>query len=335
MQLRGMPRTILRGSQLHALEPSPKGRTRLQALTVWQRTGQWRVAAEVFGLSRTTLYRWRQRYDPQDLGTLEDHSRRPHRVRQPQTPWPVVERIQALREQYPRWGREKLRVLLGREGIAVSAKTVDRVLIRLRRRGVLVEPARQKRLARGRLRPRPYAVRKPKDYLAHQPGELVELDTLDVRPLPGVVFKQFTARDVVSRWDVLEVYTRATATTAARFLDSLQTRLPFPLQALQVDGGSEFAAVFEQECERRRIPLFVLPPRSPKLNGHVERAQRTHSEEFYECYDGDLELGALRAALRVWEHTYNHIRPHEALGYLTPAEFLADHVPRGPSSHMS
>lgn len=335
MQLRGMPRTILRGSQLHAVELSPKGQTRLQALTVWQRTGQWRVAAEVFRLSRSTLYRWRQRYDPQDLSTLEDHSRRPHRVRQPQTPRAVVERLHALREQYPRWGREKLRVLLGREGMAVSAKTVDRVLSRLRRRGVLVEPPRQKLWARRRLRPRPYAVRKPKDYVAHQPGELVELDTLDVRPLPGVVFKQFTARDVVSRWDVLEVYTRATATLAACFLDSLQTRLPFPLQALQVDGGSEFAAGFEQECQRRRIPLFVLPPRSPKLNGHVERAQRTHTEEFYQCYDGDLGLAALRAALRVWEQTYNHIRPHEALGYLTPAEFLADHARRGPASHMS
>jgi len=45
------------------------------------------------------------------------------------------------------------------------------------------------------------------------------------------------------------------------------------------DGGSEFMAQFETACQQRGIQLFVLPPRSPKLNGHVERAQRTHREE--------------------------------------------------------
>src|SRR6516164_9619385 len=52
--------------------------------------------------------------------------------------------------------------------------------------------------------------------------------------------------------------------------------MPFPIRALQVDGGSEFAAEFEQACQQRGLYLFVLPPRSPKLNGAVERANRTH-----------------------------------------------------------
>src|SRR5712692_5964599 len=89
------------------------------------------------------------------------------------------------------------------------------------------------------------------------------VDTLDVSPLPGVVFKQFTARDVLSRWDVIQAHTRATAATAAQFLDTLQHRMPFPIRALQVDGGSEFAAEFEQACQQRGLHLFVLPPRSP------------------------------------------------------------------------
>ncbi len=52
--------------------------------------------------------------------------------------------------------------------------------------------------------------------------------------------------------------------------------MPFPIRVIQVDGGAEFQHVFEEECHRKGIKLFVLPPRSPKLNGHVERAQRTH-----------------------------------------------------------
>ena len=327
MQIVTLPRTLRRGSLLAPPALSPTARTRLQALEVWQRTGDWRLAAQVFGLARATLFRWRRRYRPADLTTLESRSRRPRRVRQPQTPPAVSRRLHQLRQQYPRWGRAKLRVLLAREGVTISAKTVDRVLARLRRHGQLVDPPRQAISARRRPRPRPHAIRKPRDYGVTQPGDLVQLDTLDVRPLPGVVLKQFTARDVLSRWDVIETYAQATSGTATRFLDTLQRRLPFALRAIQVDGGSEFAAAFEQACQQRGIRLFVLPPRSPKLNGAVERANRTHTEEFYECYDGDFDLPTLRAAQCQWEHTYNHIRPHQALGYLTPAEFLAHHPP--------
>jgi len=61
--------------------------------------------------------------------------------------------------------------------------------------------------------------------------------------------------------------------------------MPFPIRALQVDGGSEFAAESEAVCQQRGLRLFVLPPRSPKLNGAVERANRTHTEEFYQLLD--------------------------------------------------
>ena len=155
-----------------------------------------------------------------------------------------------------------------------------------------------------------------------QPGDLVQVDTLDVRPVPGVVLKHFTARDIVSRWDVLEAHTRATATTAARFLDRLVARMPFPVHAIQVDGGPEFQAAFEEACQAHGIRLFVLPPRSPKLSGCVERAQRTHTEEFYEVTPFSLEIVALNRELLAWERTYNTVRPHKALGYLTPAQFL-------------
>ena len=85
------------------------------------------------------------------------------------------------------------------------------------------------------------------------------------------------------------------------------------------------------ECQRRELKLFVLPPRSPKLNGCVERAQRTHTEEFYEVNDFSLEVAPLNRELLAWERIYNTVRPHQALGYLTPWAFwqrwLLDHPP--------
>ena len=97
---------------------------------------------------------------------------------------------------------------------------------------------------------------------------------------------------------------------------------PHPLKAIQVDGDSEFEAIFEAACQKRSINLFVLPPRSPKLNGGVERAHRTHTEEFYEVTKSSLALSELREELLEWEQVYNTARPHQALGYVTPLKFL-------------
>src|SRR6266478_4001326 len=223
-----------------------------------------------FGISRQTFYCWKRRFDRHDLSTLEGHSHRPRRVRQPTWPPDLAERV----------------------------------------------------LARRKLRHRPWAIRKPKYWRIQQPGDLVEIDTKEVRRGRGVILKHFGARDVVSRWDVVEAHQRATSLAAARFLEVLAERMPFTIAAFQVDGGSEFAAEFEEACGQKQIPLFVLPPRSPKLNGHVERSNRTHNEEFYELAHGQLSLEALNQQLRSWENTYNCVRPHQALGYLTPQEFL-------------
>ena len=175
-----------------------------------------RLTCRYFGISPQTFYRWKRRYAPRNLKTLENRSHRPKHLRQPTAPLELVEAVLRLREQYPCWGKDKLVVLLRQQGFQVSTSMVGRIIRRLKNRGVLQEPLRNHISARRRLLKRPYAIRKPKDYVVEQPGDLVQLDTLDIRPLPGMVLKHFTARDTMSRWDVLEVYSRATASTAAR-----------------------------------------------------------------------------------------------------------------------
>ena len=221
-----------------------------------------RLTCRYFGISPQTFYRWKRRYDPRHTESLEDRSHRPRQVRQPTYSLELVDAVLKSREEYPRWGKDKLLILLHREGFTSSASTVGRILKKLKERGVLKEPLPNHISARKSQRQRPYAIRKPKDYVIKEPGDMVEVDTLDVRPLPGVVLKHFTARDVISKWDVLEAHTRASSHTAAGFMDSLIERMPFPVKVIQVDGGSEFQDCFEQECQKRGIKLFVLPPQS-------------------------------------------------------------------------
>lgn len=277
-----------------------------------------------FSISRQTFYRWLRRFDRHDLTTLEGRSHRPRNIRQPTWTAALAESVLALRKQYPCWGKDKLVVLLARQKLYVAVSMVGRILSALKRRGALHEPPKPGLLLRQhrKLRKRPWAVRKPKNWPSEHPGDLVEIDTKEIRMHRGILLKHFSARDVVSRWDVLEVHRRATSLAAARFLDTLLERFPFPVKALQVDGGSEFAAQFELACQRKQLPLFVLPPKSPKLNAHVERSHRTHHEEFYQVHaDSDQPL-QLNPQLRRWEHTYNCVRPHQSLAYLTPLEFV-------------
>lgn len=64
---------------------------------------------------------------------------------------------------------------------------------------------------------------------------------MHLRPRPGLERRQFTAIDVVSRVAVLSVRSCATAGTARDHLTELIARMPFPMRAIQLDGGTEFS----------------------------------------------------------------------------------------------
>jgi len=132
-----------------------------------------RLTCRYFGISPQTFYRWKRRYDPYRLESLEDRSRRPKHLRQPTASPELVAAVLRLREEYPRWGKDKLVVLVSEQGYQVSTSMVGRTLRRLKDRGVLREPVRNHVSARRRVLKRPYAVRKPKDYQVIQPGDLI------------------------------------------------------------------------------------------------------------------------------------------------------------------
>ncbi|MDQ2786647.1 MAG: helix-turn-helix domain-containing protein, partial [Chloroflexota bacterium] len=274
-----LPRGV--GQLPHAPQLSTRAKQRLKWLD-YRKTHTTSETCRHFDIPRSTLNRWEKRFDSSNLASLEDRSSRPRTVRQ--RTWSVLEvtAVLALRQQYPRWGKAKLAVLLIRQGITLSVSMVGRILQYLRQRRLLVEPrpARATPCAR---HARPHAQRKAKGVPIPKeaPGDLVEIDTMRLSPLPGVVRYHFSAVDVVSRYGVVGVRGTATAGTAKEFLGEVQVRFPFPIKAIQIDGGSEFMAEFEQECADEGIILWVLPPHRPKLNGHVERMNRTFREEWW------------------------------------------------------
>src|SRR4030043_1004195 len=86
---------------------SKEAARRLRWMDHYAEHGNARLTCRYFGISAPTFYRWKNRYDPYDLTTLEEVCRRPHRVRQSRTPGAIESRVLQLRERYPRWGGGK------------------------------------------------------------------------------------------------------------------------------------------------------------------------------------------------------------------------------------
>ena len=113
----------------------------------------------------------------------------------------------------------------------------------------------------------------------------------------------------------------ANAINAREFLKEVIYEFDFPIKSIQVDGGSEFMGEFEEYCEEQGIKLYVLPPRSPKMNGYVERANETCRYEFWNVYEIPETIEETRKLLKKYERKYNCERPHQSLNYLTPMEY--------------
>jgi transposase InsO family protein len=106
---------------------------------------------------------------------------------------------------------------------------------------------------------------------------------------------------------------------------------PFPIQAIQSDGGSEFLGAFGEAVAAARVTHYFNRPNYPQGNGRVERSFLTDEEEFYQVEETPAHLGGLEAALQRWNHVYETLRPHQALGYKTPERFYQDWLATHPT----
>jgi transposase InsO family protein len=325
MQVFGLPGHVIRNAGrarrlLAAKTPDIEAARRRGTVARWRRAMRDGLAADqaaaAVGVPRATLYRWEKQPEPK--------SRRPHCVRQRSWSPALRAEVERLRLDFPFWGKDKLGPILRKTGFSVSNATVGRILRDLVERG-RVTPVPDLIRKVGRKSPsktRPHAIRKPKDVTFERPGDVVQIDTLTLNLAPGRTIKHFDAYDVFAKWTVAKTYRRATAQHAADFLDKVLAEMPWPPKAIQIDGGSEFMAEFEIACKNRKIPLYVLPPRSPKLNGAVERCNSAWRYEFYATVDLPPQFDKIEDHVSAFQHLYNHHRPHGALDGLTPFEYL-------------
>jgi transposase InsO family protein len=228
----------------------------------------------------------------------------------------IVEKILYLRQHY-HLGPWRIRLYLLRyHEITIGSQTIYKIL---RRHGVNRLPHNQAHLCR---RQRWHRYEKP------MPGHRLQIDTKFLAPIKGKrkSYWQFTAIDDCTRLRVLKIYERNNQKNAIDFVDTVLSRLPFRVQTIQTDNGSEFNTQFHWHLKDQNIHHVYIRPRTPRLNGKVERSHRIDEEEFYRLLEGVIieDVGGFNTKLREWENFYNYDRPHGALGGQSRYERLRD-----------
>lgn len=296
----------------------------------WNRQVKWRSeiirhASEVtknvaqscryFGVSRKTFYKWIKRYQEHGEGGLCDLPKRPHRSPKA-TPPEIVSKVLYLRQNY-HFGPGKISDYLKRyHNIQIAQSTVHRVL---QRHSLSRLPNYRRKYERQK--------HQWKRYEKQQPGHRLQIDVKFLERIPGTSkrFYQFTAIDDCTRIRVLKIYDRCNQKTAIQFIDEVIRRLPFRIIVVQTDNGAEFQSHFHWHLRDLDIQHAYIKPRTPRLNGKVERSHRIDDQEFYQLLDKNGISDSIRLyneKLREWEDYYNFNRPHGALDGQTPYERL-------------
>ena len=279
------------------------------------------------GISRATYYRHKLHLKKLQEGTPPP-SKRPKRLNKPKWGEAEMQLVLRIRRENPTYGKAKIAVILKRDHEQnISESTVGRILTYLKKKGLIVKSPsalrakRNRNFTKGHAQPWTF-----KKYQSIKMGERVQIDHMTVTK-NGVVIKHFQAWDRRSKFIAAGAFHHAKSSSAKRFLLEFVANAPFKVLSIQVDGGSEFMAEFEQTCQKLNIQLLVLPPNKPTYNGGVERGNRIFREEFYARKDILADsIGAFRVELNKALHKYNTFRPHAALKGLTPMQYIQNNL---------
>ncbi len=269
-----------------------------------------------YGVSRNTFYKWRARYEEHGEAGLCDRPRVPHRSPRA-TATDVVSKILYLRQNY-HFGPGRIADYLQRyHSVSIAKSSVHRILVR---RGLNRLPASQKHQRHAK---------RWKRYEKPQPGHRLQMDVKFLERIPGTRKRlyQFTAIDDCTRIRVLKIYDRCNQGTAIAFFNDVMRRLPFRVRVVQTDNGAEFQSRFHCHLSDLGVRHVYIKPRTPRLNGKVERSHRIDDQEFYQLLDKDGisdDIHLFNEKLREWENYYNFDRPHSALCGKTPYERLRE-----------
>jgi transposase InsO family protein len=273
-----------------------------------------------YGVSRQSVYSWRDKYKAGGIDALRDASRRP-RTSPSRLPAGVEALACELRRAHPRWGARRIAFEAARRGAdpdpAPSRATVHRVL---ERNGLVVPQAQRRK-------------RKYKRWQRETPMALWQLDLVGgIYLADGRECKMLSGIDDHSRFVVCSaVLAVPSGRAVAGALTAAMRAYGVPSEAL-TDNGRQFTGrftkprpaevPFERVCREHGITAKLTGPYSPTTTGKAERWHRTLRRELLDEPGPFADLPSAQAAVDGWVSAYNHVRPHQALDMAAPASLF-------------
>ena len=300
--------------RLHSLDLDSDALFRLKVMDAYRNMDKKNVRylCRLFGIGKSSFYRWKVKYSPYNLNTLKTRSRRPKNTRS--VPWSLVMEICQWKRDNPAKSHYYLYQVWLSEGKTppCSPKTIYNWW---KKRNLIMVRHRRKR-------------RKSKLFnQASVPGELIQIDT---KFLNGRKRFQYTAIDVVSKYRYLKAYSTLTQKSTLDFLKRLLLKFKsksINIQLIQTDNGHEFQSEMVKHLTSINIKHQYIWIHTPNQNGVVERSHRTDDEEFYQLTDTrSMTLNELNQALEEWIDYYNSKRLHFSLNFVTPEKYLVSHI---------
>lgn len=275
-------------------------------------------AVSAFGVSRRSYFRWQKRLATRSrLADLVPASTRPKVTRRMLVDDRLVTFIKELREEYGRVGKYKLKVLLDAyaSSLGVTSYSPGKIGKIVKRYNYFFEkPKRVRKLKfqRERIKYAPKIV---------SPGYL-EIDCVHVMiSKTKVVF--VTIIDLATKVAYAEAVNTASANNSSIVLSHFINLYGIRVHTIQTDNGSEFLGSFHDYLESSGINHLFSYPRSPRINGVIERFNRTFQEEHIErTLEWWCDRKSATTKLTKYLEWYNFVRPHASLGYQTPMAAL-------------
>lgn len=298
-------------------EISSSAKQRLEWMIFYYSVGK-RNAATYFGISRKTFHKWKKRFNPHLIQSLEEQSRIPHKKRAWEVTREEEANIIALRKRHLKWGKKKLQVRYQKEyGKRISTWKIERVIRKHRLYPDLQAHAKQvQKRQKAKLKVRINQLKKKDKF-----GFLWHIDAIIIWWY-GVRRVIFTALEELTKIAYARVYSTNSSGYAEDFLKRLMYLVEGKVEIIHSDNGSEFEGAFKKACQKLGIEQVYSRPKTPKDNPALERFNWTIQDEWLSLSEVGLdEVDKANQDLARWLVEYNSERPHEALDYLTPLEY--------------
>ena len=279
-----------------------------------------KATLSAFNLKKSTFYTWRNKYlkSGKKLVSLVPHSTRPVTVRSMEVDWQLVDFIKETRKKYGNVGSSIIKPFLDVYAKQIGVKTIGHTTIEkvIKRRKLTFEVRKrsQRKIVFQKLRTR----KSPK---VMSPG-YIEVDTIEIRTFHHTYYF-VSIIDIFTRFAYVELLASKSSGCTRDSLIRFRKNYRHVVYSVQTDNGSEFFKSFHEYLDEQKIKHIFTYPNSPKLNGVVERFNRTVQEEFINrSKDFGFNQDNFQTKLTNYLTWYNNSRPHSSLGYQSPMQFI-------------